>query len=510
MVVQKPVSRAQTENPRDFQIRQLRRRFSPEEKPDEKGTNLMFKMMPSDPDFPFEMDGLRCNLYVPLSYSKGGKPTLRVSNPEMDRGYQINVERGFDALVAKTPNGTLLSWMNALDRQLESLLVEQKADTIKFVSNAIPGAVPAPSATLNPDAAKSTSANQGLHDAFDTFTAQQNPQAQSRRELELRQLEARLGRMPLFFKSPDGISFILPIQPQKSGDLPVPLQTLKAVKLIVPSIYNLEPCQIEIEGVSRGAAEATERAFERRAREHPDMSLMAHINYLSQNMHSMATQVVENRVETIPNTSSLAVNDRPDPSKTKPSAEAEDADDRSHIQVIPRPPEWAYPSIRDGPDSDDSDLYDSEEEFSEDDEDGGAPVPEVTPISPERGVLLSLPMLELYGIEILELTSLSTTIKCGRCKEVMDVKNVKSNSTGDSSGMRSESCKKCANSLSIGQYYQFQNHATSLADFHGSGYRRELMHANSVRAGYLDLDGCMVVDLLPRFVSLTVDTSGYA
>ncbi len=27
------------------------------------------------------------------------------------------------------------------------------------------------------------------------------------------------------------------------------------------------------------------------------------------------------------------------------------------------------------------------------------------------------------------------------------------------------------------------------------------MHANSIRAGYLDLDGCTVVDLLPRQIS---------
>ena len=27
------------------------------------------------------------------------------------------------------------------------------------------------------------------------------------------------------------------------------------------------------------------------------------------------------------------------------------------------------------------------------------------------------------------------------------------------------------------------------------------MHANSVRAGYLDLDGCTVVDLLPRYIT---------
>jgi hypothetical protein len=27
----------------------------------------------------------------------------------------------------------------------------------------------------------------------------------------------------------------------------------------------------------------------------------------------------------------------------------------------------------------------------------------------------------------------------------------------------------------------------------------DMMHANCVRAGYLDLDGCIVIDMLPRF-----------
>ena len=33
----------------------------------------------------------------------------------------------------------------------------------------------------------------------------------------------------------------------------------------------------------------------------------------------------------------------------------------------------------------------------------------------------------------------------------------------------------------------------------GLGFRRDLMHINSVRAGYLDLDGCTIVDMLPRY-----------
>ena len=31
----------------------------------------------------------------------------------------------------------------------------------------------------------------------------------------------------------------------------------------------------------------------------------------------------------------------------------------------------------------------------------------------------------------------------------------------------------------------------------------DLMHANCVRAGYLDLDGCTVVDMLPRYADST-------
>ena len=50
----------------------------------------------------------------------------------MERGYQINVERGFDAIVANARASTLL---NHVDKQLEALLMAQKAVTTKIVSN---------------------------------------------------------------------------------------------------------------------------------------------------------------------------------------------------------------------------------------------------------------------------------------------------------------------------------------------------------------------------------------
>ena len=97
----------------------------------------------------------------------------------------------------------------------------------------------------------------------------------------------------------------------------------------------------------------------------------------------------------------------------------------------------------------------------------------------ERGILLSFPQLELHGIELMEVTTLSLTIKCERCKDTMDVDRLRNNTTSDASGMRDLSCKKCANALAV-------------------GFRADLIHASSVRAGYLDLDGCTVIDMLPR------------
>ena len=122
-VVSKPVPKSQVEDPRSFQIAQLRRRFSPRETAGNGGTALAFRMVPSDPDFPFEMPGgLDCVLSVPSSYPKDGRPALRVKNEDMGEEYRESVEKGFARLAEKKQQPSLLGLMNALDRQLEGLL----------------------------------------------------------------------------------------------------------------------------------------------------------------------------------------------------------------------------------------------------------------------------------------------------------------------------------------------------------------------------------------------------
>lgn len=135
-MVQKPISRLQKDDPRQFQISQLERRFSTTQKFADGGATLSFQLVPSDPDFPFELTGLDCVLRIPDGYPGSSGPSLAVTNRDMPRGYQLNVEYGFDALAKASPNATLLSLVNALDKQLESFLTGPKAETIKIVSNA--------------------------------------------------------------------------------------------------------------------------------------------------------------------------------------------------------------------------------------------------------------------------------------------------------------------------------------------------------------------------------------
>jgi len=134
----------------------------------------------------------------------------------------------------------------------------------------------------------------------------------------------------------------------------------------------------------------------------------------------------------------------------------------------------------DGEDTDSEDLYsyDTGEEDSEDEEVGGVQVlqhnhtSDLPQLIQEKGTAISFPFMELYGIELLEVTSLNITVKCERCKDITEIKGLKDGIS------KTTSCKKCAVTMTI-------------------CFRKDLIHANAVRAGFLDLEGCFVADILP-------------
>ena len=55
-VVRKPIPKAQTEDPREFQIRQLKRRFSPVEKSEDGGSSYAFSVCILEVPVSFEPD----------------------------------------------------------------------------------------------------------------------------------------------------------------------------------------------------------------------------------------------------------------------------------------------------------------------------------------------------------------------------------------------------------------------------------------------------------------------
>lgn len=492
--VAKPVSKAQRDSPRDFQIGQLIRRFRPKKEKDDNdsGTTLSFGLAPTDPDFPFDLNELQCVLRIPNDWPSASptsaRPKLTVTNPDMPRGFQINVEKGFDGLVEtalkEKRQVTLLNLINSLDRHLESFLTAEKAPTIKIVANlgSPAGAVPVPpispiSNTGSSSVKKSTERTIPVSRPVKVvqkpipvqYSAEERAQAEKTRSSETRQLEARLNRLPLYQKSSDGLSYTVPITPGKREQLPISLRSTKTVKLVVPTLYPLESSSVTFQGVHDKENRAVEAGFQKWVQQGAHVTLMSQVNYLAHNMHVLVNTPVSDDIEE--DGAKVDEYDYYDEIVAEDSfvAQAEETQDaeadadvvdteRPHLKVIPRPPEWSMPNTGPGTGTDSDDFTTESSEYEDDDEDdeGGALIPESATANdnpPARGIALNLPGLELYGIEILETTILSVTVKCERCKEHTDIKNIKpANDPSAVSPVRVESCKKCANTFNIGMY----------------------------------------------------------
>lgn len=506
-VVARPVAQAEKLDPRTFQLGQLKRRFSPKEETATNGDLLLsFAMPPSDPDFPFDIEALKCTLRIPPEFPTKA-PSLRVKNTKMERGYQINVEHGFDAIWSQAKAPTLLNALKALDKQLEVLLTAKKADIVTLVANRGTPTNGAQTTTVESTPAVAVPARQSIPPPPPpSISSQRKAQAKAKREQEIQMLEHRMGRDPQFSKAAGDTLFTIPIEPRKRNELPPALQAVKAIRLLVPSVYDLEPCSIELLGVQEGeAAMRLETAFARWAESSSTATLMAQINYLASNMHIMAKEV-EVKLEEKP---SAAIVQRSETPKSIPQFTATSDDqshpgvqdtDKEHVKIIARPPEW---DLEDDDDSDSFDDSGSEElsasgsAQSKDNSDAEAddhPKEETQPAaksgSPEKGILMSFPGLSLHGIELLELILVNLTVKCLRCKETLDVPRIRAHDDPDDlTKLVSTSCKKCAYAFTI-------------------GFRKDLLHAASTRAGYLDLEGCTPVDLLPStFVPTCSDCS---
>lgn len=447
-------------------------------------TSLLFDLLPSDPDFPFELDHLKCQLRIPRSYPKDSSPpTLVILNKDIPRGFAINVEKGWDELVQERSGSTLLALVNALDRNLEEFLSRKQVDTVKLTmfkdtrhldaaeSDAQDSS--SETATAHVAEASETQVVRTPYIPEETFTRDQKAEAKARRAQETRQIETRMGRLPHYKRSSDGIVYTLPLEPKRRPELPVGLRGVNSFQLIVPVLYPLQPLRILLNDVESEDAEEVEELFTEKAKEKTEMTLMSHMNYLTQNIHVLVKQALSREKDTAPAVQipeKVPALDSTEQDAAKISSVVEN---KGKVQVIPRPPEWDYQEEGKGSDED------SYESTSSEDEDGGVAVtaqsgaPMIPAQTIERGTSISFPSVELLGIELFQISILALSVKCQRCKTINEVGGLKPNAP-----KTSDSCRKCGTSFSL--------------TFHP-----ELVHAYSTRAGFIDATGCTVADMLP-------------
>ncbi|KAK4154766.1 hypothetical protein C8A00DRAFT_42507 [Chaetomidium leptoderma] len=475
-VVPKPVPERESKDARGYQLEQLRRRYAPKETELDNGdVSLLFNLTPSDPDFAFDLDHLECDLRIPEAYPRH-PPRLQVKNKDIPRGFAINIENGWEKLVQEKRGATLLALTNALDRGLESLLSAQKAETVKLTIFKDTRHLDPETATQPPAKPVTKPPVSRPYVPEESYSKDQIAEAKARRAREVRQLEARMSRLPVYHKSNDGIIYTLSVEPKRRANLPVGLQPVQSVQLIIPLLYPLQSLRVLLNDVDSEDAEPVEELFTQKADAQKQMSLTSHLNYLAQNMHVLAKQAQK------PPANITAAPETP----VDLDQEAKEAEHYSstlekgkgHVHVIPRPPEWALDDGIDGSDSSEEDSYDDDDD--DDDEDGGAKIgsghtngPSLPTQTRELGTALSFPSIELHGIELLQVSILNLSVKCDRCKTLNEITGLQNNNLSKTS-----SCKKCATPFTV-------------------GFRPELIHQHSTRAGFIDATGCTAADLLP-------------
>ncbi|KAF3171512.1 hypothetical protein TWF751_006245 [Orbilia oligospora] len=488
-----PAGESNPEVRRKNEINQLKRRWGDlfQEVDQEHG---MYRLeLKQSEDFPYDLDALRVELSIPQEYPKADAegPSIKVLNEDVPKGHQFNIERGFSNLVRSASKTTrLLDLINNLDKRLEEFLSSEKAATFKIVPNI--GAVVQEVAKLDVNdhqlqitepAPQVSQAPPKPELPKPIYTEAQREAARARRALETRQLEARLRQSPVFWKNSIGTIYKVPLEPRMKAMLPAGLLLLNSVDLKVPELYPLEPCKIVFDrNFPESITTGIERGFLKRALEKPEVSLMAQLNYLAQNIHNMIETVPEEppqrpivEVKPIPKVAPEA-----GPSTETPTSPVVLEKPRIIIIEKTRPPEWELEDFE----SDSEEVSSSEEEEKEElaessqnlqqDSDVAAPV---FVSSIERGTSISFPDIKLKNIELLELKTVNLTMKCTRCKTVADINNIKAKENKHSRP-KLLGCEKCSSVIGI-------------------DFRREFIHENHTRAGFLDLSGCTVVDLLP-------------
>ncbi|KAK9451697.1 uncharacterized protein V1518DRAFT_409281 [Limtongia smithiae] len=501
---------------RYLQIQELLSLY-PDSEIDEEKIHLCLE--PSDPEFPFDLAALEFTLIVPLTYPESGDaPSIIVTNGDMPRGFALNVEHGFTDDISKPglKKISLVDMITALDKHLETFLKAEKRATFKIVNltsrkgkaeqsayndwGINPDLIAKMNITSDSNTQEKENVSQDLRNSISKsfFSEAEIAQATERRNRELRQLQTRLSsatRLP--DDSATGSSSCkVPFQPARKSELPEVFQTVSYVTIVVPKLYDLEPCTIKfLEGDDKSSLSIVEENFKRHAEEKKEFSLLSHLNFLAQNVSLLLAPIKE---------------DIKSAEKDSTSEVAEGQQEENYQ----KPPEW---DMLDGNYSDDSDYmfdFDGEEETDykfvagpiytgydsqghheqhegyahettdDADEDATSAGSDIVFKPSPNAVSITFPGMKLINVGVLQCTLLSLVVRCVRCKTDAEIRDIKP--TRLTATPRSIVCGKCSSTMMVASFI------TELLFDNSTGENPTM----GIRLGYIDLVGCTPVDLL--------------
>ncbi|KAJ3009341.1 hypothetical protein HKX48_008026 [Thoreauomyces humboldtii] len=248
-------------------------------------------------------------------------------------------------------------------------------------------------------------------------------------------------------------------------DFPFELEGLE-LEIALPTSYPMIPCTIRVlnESIPASLRRNVEKAWTKKATA-SKLLILPMINWLDSQLEALLIESAE------------------------PPAKITFINNERHQRGVSVPErELSMGVVPSGPESDSATS--SEEDFSEgndeeEDSDPGEVVNQTsTSLSQQhKGIHIRLPNAGLENIALLQCMSLNIVVRCTKCKQSNDVKNLV---PSDSPAPRWVTCLQCGMALGI-------------------RFRSSPLHSTSLSIGYLDLEQCSAQDLLPSNYVATCD-----
>ncbi|KAL9542538.1 hypothetical protein MBANPS3_008562 [Mucor bainieri] len=554
-------------------------------------TIVRLAIKPSDPDFPYEIDALQLQLTIPRDYPKVSCK-VQVLNSDIPKGFAINLEKGYVARVeSSTAHQTLVRQMNWLDRNMESLLQQAPAPTVRFIAhNKEPSSttavaavspqqqpvkhfidataepissanirLPPPTPTRQFEASASysspatASSSKAIPAKIDSnpvpveplkpvsvpvvdaapkkqYSPKELSQADKRRKHEFRQLQTRF--CDTFRTVRTTAKETLATFTMTINDTDFTHEQLIGgkelyIKYHVPALYPLESCSIEIDNkkLDKTRAAWISQGFEEHVA-NGDYTLFENLNWLNRNIELLLSTPPAQKTEEQAEADSIAAAQQKDlkppvkatqqqqqpalsvaapeftPQQSKPSDTKkktslfDEANDikKNKVIIVNDPSlvieqadeEEVEVELAEGED----DYHRHLEEEHQQQEGGEKTVVGLSQPAVRRGTEIRLVDPKLENISLFRCALLHIMVKCARCKDTVEVENIKpeqedkqaapssSSSKPPPKTERWMSCPTCSSVLGI-------------------KFLGELVHQGALSVGLLQLAGCTPYDILP-------------